>query len=115
MEQGDRGERDLDGEAGEDEGEQRARDPRPPALRRAARTRRGRAGFRAGDDRDDRGEAQLEARPGEAVRPEQSTISAPTATIRKVSASRPSAMPARTSKAATQERTVGTSAPVSRV
>ena len=44
-----------------------------------------------------------------------STTRAPTATILSVIASRPRAMPARTSRAATQERTVGTSAPVSKV
>ena len=44
-----------------------------------------------------------------------STIKAPTASSRKVSASRPSAIPARMSSAATQERIVGTSAPVSSV
>ena len=44
-----------------------------------------------------------------------STISAPVAISRMLSASRPSAIPARISRAATQLRTVGTCAPVSNV
>jgi hypothetical protein len=43
------------------------------------------------------------------------TISAPAATIRNVIASRPSAIPPSTSKAATHDRTVGTCAPDSKV
>ena len=43
------------------------------------------------------------------------TTSAPVATNRKVIASRPNAKPPSTSNAAIQERTVGTSAPVSSV
>ena len=43
------------------------------------------------------------------------TSTAPAATNRRLSASRPSAKPARTRSAATQLRTVGTCAPVSKV
>ena len=44
-----------------------------------------------------------------------STSSAPTATSRRLIASRPSAIPPSTSKAAMQARTVGTCIPVSNV
>ena len=117
MEQRDRRQRDLD---------RRARSaparagsarpaPSPPSSRRDSSAFDARMLVQR-DDRDDRREAQLEARPDQPIRARAAARSArPTATSRSVIASRPSAIPASTSKAAMQERTVGTSAPVSSV
>ncbi len=71
MEQGDRRQRDLDGEAGEDKGEERPARFGRPAFVAAREPGLGARIFVQRDDRDDGGEAHLEARAGERFRPEQ--------------------------------------------
>ena len=71
MEERDRHQRELDGEAGEDQREEDAADPRRPALVAARDPGLDARIFVQGDDRDDRGEAHLEARAGQALGPEQ--------------------------------------------
>ena len=78
-----------------------------PSSRRCSR-RRAQRGRMERDDRGDRGEAHLEAGPASASGRNRSTTNAPAAISRMLIASRPSAIPPRTSRAATQLRTVGT-------
>ena len=115
MEQGDRDQRELDGEAGEDRPKQDAADPAPASLRRGARTRPDARMLVQGDDRDDRGEAHLEARRRAGFRPEQEHDQRADRDQPQGHRLAPERDAGRTSKAAMQERTVGTSAPVSKV
>ena len=70
VEQGDRDQRQLDGEAGRDEAQNEARRARDAALVAAGEPGLDAGIFMQGDDRDDRREAHLEARPDQRFGPQ---------------------------------------------
>ena len=107
VEQGHRDERKLDDKSGDDRRDQSANEPGRKTFVAPLEVPARPAGRMERDDK-----LIWKLGPTAPLGRKISTMSAPDATSRKLMASRPSAMPARTSSAATQLRTVGTCAPV---
>ena len=115
MVEGERHQRDFDGKACGDDPEQRREDPRDRAFLAPLEKRRAQlVEWRATIDVT---AAKLiwKLGPASASGRKTRTTNAPVAISRMLSASRPSAIPARINSAATQLRTVGTCIPVNKV